>query len=311
MPLFFICSGYVFSSSKYKTFRNFINAKLRRLVLPYFSLGISLWGLEKLLQCAQIQCHCEAVIEIKSFTDMLLSLVLGYRLHDYYFSLWFLCVLFVSEMLLYLVIRFSEKQTGRDRLIVFLITGAMAITTEWAILRSTRGCYWSIDIVPAGLTFLMLGYMLQKANKEKILRLLRLRWLMPALLLSIAFAFANFAWHGEIDLYSGDIGNPIIYVLAGLCGTWCVAICVCNCGENKLLNYFGKTSLITYAFQNDFCIPLAIMVTGMLAKQNAMLTDKIFQWVFITALTLAISSCLVEIIQRWMPWMIGKKKTQP
>ena len=46
MPLFFICSGLVFSLNRYKDYKSFIKAKVNSIVVPYFCLGMVLWLLK-------------------------------------------------------------------------------------------------------------------------------------------------------------------------------------------------------------------------------------------------------------------------
>ena len=300
MPLFFICSGLTFSLCKYDSFLSFVKAKTKSIVFPYFSLGILLWLLSNLLQTA-IHLYQGGSPIVWGFSDFVLSMLLGYRLHKYYFSLWFLCTLFFAEIIFYFIESFVKR-----RLWIYFLTFILSIFGQWVVFLFARGWYLSLDLVPAGIAFISLGRLFRTVD-ERHKTTFRKVWLLPfALGGSFLSCYSNFKFAGMTDLYFCDIGNPILYAVAAFFGSWFVIILLSNIGEIRVIEYFGKNSLITYVFQNSFCIPAATFITGIAGTHVELLSDKTLQWLMIITITLGFSAVLIELINRCFPWMLGK-----
>ena len=92
VPTFFVCSGILFSVDRYPKFKNFFLSRVKGLLLPILTLGI----LSALLQVALCWAFNTFSHGFVSYTtdihpvSLILSLLIGYRVHEYYFTLWFL-----------------------------------------------------------------------------------------------------------------------------------------------------------------------------------------------------------------------------
>ena len=116
---------------------------------------------------------------------------------------------------------------------------------------------------------------------------------------------------GRTDLYDCNIGNPVLYGIAAMMGSWFVIVALTHLGDLRITEYFGKNSLVTYAFQNSFSIPLATLITDIASDHIGLVSgDIILQWLMIIVLTLLISAVLIEIISRYFPWMAVKNRKQ-
>lgn len=155
MPLFFSISGIVFHPQKYLTWTQFLIAKIKSLLLPYFCLCSILWFWVFILQ------NKSGFINEETLNGFC-GIFLGFRLTKYYLSMWFVLVLFVSEVILYALYRYcSRKREGF--LFIFLILSLLG----WGILQVwKKGFFWSLDIVPICLSFLILGYCIKLYEKE-------------------------------------------------------------------------------------------------------------------------------------------------
>lgn len=301
MPLFFICSGLTFSLRKYNSFLSFVKAKAKSIVIPYFSLGLFLWVLSKLLETVTQLYQGGSPISWE-FGHFVLSMLLGYRLHKYYFSLWFLCVLFFAEIIFYFIESLARGQSW-----IYFLTFIVFIFGQWVVFQFANGWYLSIDLVPSGIAFISLGRLFRTVD-EKNNMTFRKVWLLPvAFLGSILTCYSNVRIGGRTDLYLCVIGNPILFATAAFFGSWFVIILLSNFGGKKLIEYFGKNSLITYVFQNSFCIPAAAFITGIASAHLELLSDPIIQWLMIISITLGLSAVLIELINRRFPWLLGKR----
>ncbi len=307
MPLFFICSGLVFSLNRYKDYKSFIKAKVNSIVVPYFCLGMVLWLLKNCLNFVKQIYNGNTITDWK-LGQTAISLVLGHRLHHYYFSLWFLCVLFFSELVFYFIEKFAQKTTVRRRVIVYILTAILAVMIEWIVLKFIKGWFLSLDLVPAGIAFLSVGRLFRIINDNCKVSFQQ-KWQLPIALLSSVFTCVlNYRISGLTDLYSCNIGNPLLYFSSAITGSWFIIILLSQLGEMNPVEYLGKNSLIIYAFQNSFCIPAAKLVNSFLKNRFGLLSDRIAQWLVIISITLILSVILVELINHFFPWMLGRKR---
>jgi len=243
MPLFFALSGFTFRPEKYSSVREVITVKFRQLIIPYFFFCGALWALSLLLLDG---LH----LQYRHINE-LIGIVVSKRLSDYFFSLWFLTTLFLAEPLLWCITRLT-----RDRALWLapLSVGLFAIGA--GVLQVVKGTYWSADLVPIALSFLILGYLLKKgmdriADREPSSVPLLLAWGV-----NLLFFFLNYRQGGRIDLYFCKLINPA-YCFLSACGGTIGTILLCRRLERcTALEYIGKNSIIFYAFES-LAIPLA------------------------------------------------------
>lgn len=303
IPLFFICSGLVFSTKKTPSFKQFFFAQVKSLVIPLFLLGILLFFLKCSTELLDASLKNIPVKYSWNLKDVLISLLLGYRRHKRYFSLWFLAALFFGKILFYFITKLFKQSSA-----FYLAVSVPLVFLQWFVLKYIKGFYWSLDLVPSCLAFLSVGYFF-KISKFKD-RLYSFKLFPVMVLLSLFFAFLNYKVNDRVvGLYSCYIGNPIYYYLGAVIGSWMVLIYSHFLSNNKILEFFGKHSLVLYAFNNSFAIPLAVIIIKYFAQRHTTLSDSIAQWLFIVTFALLICSLLAWIIDRFFPWIIGKKKS--
>lgn len=300
IPLFFICSGILFSNKNEEmSFLSFIKKKARRLLVPYFSLGIILWLCVKLLSVFTAYTH-NATLDIKfDIIGLIKALLLGHRLHEHYFSMWFICTLFISELLFYFVVKIWQNTLLLGVLSIVLVYGSSHM------FKYINGTYWSMDLVLICIAFLSVGYLLRK--HALINKLSNKKLLLPVLLLNITFMYLNFRVCGMTDLFYCNIGNPFYYLCESLFGSWLVLIVSTIIETSKLFEFLGRNSLVVYIFQGSFSIPLAVELCLLLQRANDLFSDVAFQFLFVTTMTLIISGVLVKLINRFLPWCVGKR----
>ena len=81
MPLFFICSGLTFSVTRYDSYAAFVKSKVSSIVIPYFSLGTTLWILTRFYIIIRQLCQGTSVTVDWNIWNVVVSLFLGHRLH--------------------------------------------------------------------------------------------------------------------------------------------------------------------------------------------------------------------------------------
>ncbi|MBR2696776.1 MAG: acyltransferase family protein [Parasporobacterium sp.] len=304
VPVFFVCSGILFSPDRYPKFKDYFMARVKGLLVPIFALGILIrllqTGLSFLLSLLP-GIPSEYAITFKP-VDLLLSLVLGYRVHEYYYSFWFLYTLFLGELIFYFIVRLFRK-----RWYLYLLLFAAGIALQAVVDRFAQGFFWSVDLLPAGIAFLSLGYCYRLVLYEKGRKLPF--YLFPVMfILSVLFTALNYKNGEQVNLFYDYLGNPVLYALSAVSGCLMCILLANLIKKSRILEFFGVNSLVTYGFQNTICIPLFMELLKLLGRKNELFTDQTFRWIVTVCGTLLLSAAISLAINRFAPFLAGKKR---
>lgn len=296
MPLFFALSGYTFSTKK--DFKTFFVSKIKGLLVPYFFLCLILFFF------CDVLLHTFFGVTPDTAVNHLIGIFLGFRNTKYYFSMWFILTLFVSEIILYFFIKHIDKSKYKP---VILTVSALLLPliTFFGLKTGLKISVWSIDIVPAAMGFVLTGYLF-KEYKEKIKQLTKIVFLPVFSALNILCAyFGSERFTVTNDLYECRINNYILYIFGALFGICAVFVMCINLKKCRPIEYIGKNSIVFYAFQNSLFIPISVIILGHIRKIG--LPDF---WpvnaVFITVLTCLFSVIAAELIKFFTPFVLGK-----
>lgn len=293
MPLFYILSGFTFNIDHYKDFKSFLIKKLKTLMIPYYLLCIMLLILTTLFFSEN---------DISTFTEGLKAIFIANRLHKYYYSMWFIPSLFFSEILLYFIIKGIKNKYALGLLSV-LFTAIGYFTFKYI-----KGFYYSIDTVPIALSFLIFGY-ITKSFISKSNRSFRSFIIMiVSFFVNIVSCFGNIYLHNgySIGIYFGIILNPVLFYIAAVSGSIFIIYISLFIKKSFILEYAGKNSLIFYAFQNAFAIPLCYMLIEKISANLTWLSNSYVALLFSMIVSYIILGLLSEFIRRLMPFVIGK-----
>lgn len=283
MPLFFALSGFTFRPEKYKSLREIISVKFRQLIIPYFFFCGVLWVLCLLLLDGM-------KLEYRHINE-LIGIVVNKRLSKYFFNLWFLTTLFFAEPLLWCLCHLTK-----DRACALLVLSIGAFSIGAAAFQVIKGTYWSIDLVPIALTFLILGYLFRRrteaAGNPSSLFLLLLSWGI-----NLFFFWLNYRQVGRSDLYFCKLGNPLYFFLSA-CGGMTGTILLCQLLSHcAVLEYIGRHSLIFYAFES-LAIPLSeralCAVLGAAAPEQYPFSAMVFVLIMSCAMLALISQIFTK-----------------
>ena len=110
MPLFFALSGYTFNTKK--DFKTFIISKIKGFLVPYVFLCFIL------LFFHDIVFGTFNGVTVHDIWVHIIGIFVGFRKTKYYFSMWFIPVLFMAEIALYFIIRLIEKSKAKNILFI-------------------------------------------------------------------------------------------------------------------------------------------------------------------------------------------------
>lgn len=288
MPLFFALSGFTFRPEKYRNLRALLAEKARTLLVPYFALCLIVWAL-CLLLLDGMQLESRHVNE-------LIGIVLSKRLSKYFFNLWFLTVLFLGQPLLWIILKAAR---GKKRII--LLAAAAAYVLGAFVVRHVKGTYWSADLVPIALCFLLLGYALRAwMNRHPACGAKPLALLWG---LNLLFFYLNYAQVGRSDLYYCKLGNPLFFFIAACAGAAGSILLCRRVGRCAPLAWIGKNSLAFYAFE-ALTIPLSERLIRLVFPSVS--TPSIPALFAVLLLSCAMMAAFSIFINRFCPCILGK-----
>lgn len=229
MPLFVFISGILFAlplarGRGLRPYREFVRAKVWRLLVPYLVLGAGVFY----LRCSMSSMADEPIEA--SWTNLALSLVYSDRLVIVFF--WFLTMLFLTLNIFYWAVRMAGSRTGA---VFFMIAAPVALALHLAVptyavqlFSVSRVCELAVYFV-AGM-----AYCRWQGDVDKCLH--TDKWLtvaVAAALWVVAFNFTgNFA------------GGDLICALCGICMTLALAKNLERCGVTFLDHLEGFSYMI-------------------------------------------------------------------
>ena len=274
MPLFFFISGVCFSN-KY-TFHSLAAKRFKQMILPtiYFSIISTL-------------------------------VVDGFGLHvkwwdwskHFPFALWFLPVLYFSELLAWLV---CNRVLNR---ILQILSLFVLILTPHLLEKLSIELPYSLAAIPMATFFYLLGYKL----KEYVLKTNKHLWMLTILLAIFTIIAVRYG-HVSIELASGHISPIAVAEVTALCG-----LSSCLCFSKGLINGGGNQRLIQILIwfgQNSLCLMLVhpLIKTYLEEYFECMFANHLVFMVVQLLLTILFSIVLTILIKKYTPFLIGKNR---
>lgn len=280
MPFFFFVSGVTLSTANYRSFSSYLKHKLFSLIFPFL-----------IFSCINIFLIVYAEDNnLLSFTKVVFK--------DGWsgYALWFIPVLFVVESGFY----FFEKIKKQDQKWAIIV---LVFTIGWYMSAYHFSLPWSMATIWVGSGFLFSGRMLKSfvfealsVNKSFIL-------ISSGILGLILGVVISYFWH--LDLFSNSVQNLPFLLIGAYAGIWFLVIA----GDyvtrksplgKKVFTYLGKNSFIVLAFSQSLVIVL-IKILGKNPLESSIgssILRHLLLWVFLVL--------IIELINRYLPWMLGK-----
>lgn len=248
MPLFFFLSGVVFSGNKYDL-QSFLVKKVKTLIVPYFSLGIVIYFFYMIIN------------EIRGVENSLYgsnySMLIQLLKQEHFWTIWFLTCLFFTEILYYLINRYSNGNGW----IATGISLTICLLGFFYYRMGGDGLPWNLDVAFIAQFFLHLGYRfsINKKINEKILTHNRINSIILAvifLIINIVSGILCIKVSGEsLDMSVGLYGDEILTIISAVGGILFIVI-VSNHLVNKYLVYLGQNTMIIFAWHSRIIIVL-------------------------------------------------------
>jgi fucose 4-O-acetylase-like acetyltransferase len=216
-----------------------------------------------------------------------------------YGAMWFIPVLFVTELLFYPISKINHKYVKILILIISAITG-------WALYYFSISFPLSLSTCFAALFFYGLGFL----NKERINAMLSLSKTYFFFVVFVCHIILIFMSNTTIGMLENHIPQPIFNYATAIAGL--LSFCIlCNlliklakiCKVNIVLPmiYIGQNTLIILCFHMLF---IGYAVKLIMPYINNHILYKGVEFLFIWALCFV----MIFVIRKYFPWMINKQK---
>lgn len=240
MPLFLILSGCTLNVEKY-TFGKFVLRKAKAFLIP--------WVLAVCINIAFQECCLVIGISANQnkISSIPLRLIFNIRAGEWDPVYWFLPCLFITEVVLYWLLKVLKSQKG---LIGFAILLGVCAYLYQKFVNIVLP--WEVDLLPVSCVFVLIGYLIQKYYLKVFERVKRINQLLICLICVISgslLGFLNVHIIGEpIDIAGGRYGIvPLMFSAAVLLSIGVIILCTfVHC---KLISFIGQNSLIFYLAQ--------------------------------------------------------------
>lgn len=291
MPAFFFLSGYCFSNRR--KIGEFVLNKLKTVVLPIFTLGLG----GSILVALMLQFVKHEAVDWKW---TFLSPVVQYGEHS---LLWYLAALFVAMLVFY-----GLTKLFKDKPAALIIVSFVLGFSSYCFIRFVGVALpWSIDTALVALPFVAAGYSFKKSGKSGQYGQV---WIFVLSLgVCIASGVLNTVKFGNVEMHTNEYGNIVLFYISALAG--CLMVCSVSMliKENKVLEYFGRNSLIFYAFEPiQYFANFLLKTFGMLDADNPNKIMCSIASIAALAFILAASCALAAVVNKFFPFLIGKKK---
>lgn len=262
MPIFFIISGMLLAYGekwKIRSLWDNIKRKATNLLGPYVMFS--------LLSIMVIALDSVQHENLKGFISKVCKAGVNTLNLDGIQTLWFLPALFIAEtvfLILHRVVR-DKRSACIFTLVVAAVTTIYAVFTHICndrgerLIPLTTG-FNIINRALIGFIFLFLGYLFEKSKKLYQLEKVKLF----AVALVLIFINLLLFRYNFVDLRNSVIGNPVVYYINAICGSYGVIILAkLFFSKNRLFVFFGRNSLIIFATHLNFMIiGFSLMLAG-------------------------------------------------
>ncbi|WP_133119517.1 hypothetical protein [Bifidobacterium primatium] len=153
----------------------------------------------------------------------------------------------------------------------------------------------------------------------RILRRALSAWtILPAVALLIASVWVNgHVFHGSVNPYMNDLGNPVCFVVGAVAGVWMVlALCrliadvpAVDHALGGVLSYWGRNTLVFYCANASIYPVLIPWLLGLVSLDTTSsdISVRLACCFGAILINLVICTPCAEIMNRWLPCVLGRK----
>ncbi|RXA19860.1 acetyltransferase [Methanosarcina sp. MSH10X1] len=330
MPLFFFISGFLFDFWKHTaSAASFVKKRFRSLIVPYFGFALLTCLFYLLLDIG----YQPGVTNIDFFkaspAENIHSIVYALGpLISYNPPLWFLTCLFVTELLFY---GFAKKYYAEPGKLMFWLTAVGVIGYLYSVYVPFR-LPWNADVALTAVVFYGAGNLFRKFIEPEAWKagekprdnpdyqpglkfrrsLLRVWKFLPGILTLVNLLYFGYLLHfptpEEMNMNVLKYGNFFSYYLLAFSGIFTFVYLFKNVRSSKVLEYYGRNSLIVLALH----FPVKDILTKLIVLVFMIDVETYYYNAgFALGLTVLNLFCMIPVIfliNTYFPYLLGIKR---
>ena len=273
MQVFFILSGILYNEKKWQgNIVGFVRSRFRTLMIPYIFFDI-IGGIINLFINNNINYNELRTVVYNTIT---IQPNIGPN--------WFFSAMFIANILTYICIKYYKEWFKYIMIIpIFIIAIKQPIESN-VINIFARGII--------GFYCMILGYKLRQYYCGEIVK----RW--DSIIISFIILVVISKLNGQLDVWSCTINNPILMLIGGLTGAYCL-IGIAQHFNNFIFQYVGKNTITL------LCTHL-LLIKPMHAVLR--LGDGDVSIIILFIMIVVIQIPLMYIFDKFLPFLVGKKR---
>lgn len=288
LTMFFFVSGYTFSTKS--SFKAFIVNKGRRLLIPFFVLGLS-------------RILAYQAIDGGSIAQRLKGFVL--QINGRYDEMWFLSCMFSSSLLFYFIVNICrrQKQFSEEKL-VLVISSVISILGFIDICVWKTKFIWEIETACMMVSYMAIGYWYRRCKTGAFHGLEKAVFVIP---LAIFYTCFVLLFGNEVNIHMQRFEYPILFIVSSLIAVPLIIYASKLLGRSWLrraLAFLGENTLFYYAYAGVIRI-LLYAACGYLDLEN--------EWI-IPIVCALLSAVLMAFpawfVRKYLPFAVGGSGTQ-
>lgn len=291
VPIFFFLSGYLFTI-KNKNLKDQLEKKIFKIYVPYSIFYLSIY----LLFIIKNLIKNENINYFKPLLGMVYSRP-EYML-DMTGQLWFLTCLLLVELIGYIII----TNISNDKLILFIAIIFSSFGYLYGLFFNEIKLPWSLDVAFVSVIFYISGYLYKKyesSNKKMN---------VPTVITIFFINIVCTVYNGKIDMFDSKYGNYILFLIGAFTGI-CLCIYVSKLIKDvKIMQYVGQNSIVILIYHGLIFRLIDVILKRFLHIQSLYFVKNIWVGIDYTLITIIISIPLIKMLNRYTPFVVGRKK---
>ncbi len=298
MPLFFFISGVVYYLSNQVDVKTFFKKKFRGLIVPYLIFAIITfiyWGaIERYLRDSR------EISVGNQFLEIFISQG-GDESHEYNVVLWFLPCLFMMEIIFdWLCKKFKTNKGLIISIVLFAVVGY--VISKFCSIRLP----WSLDTMCVAIPFYATGFFVAPHLDKLNVHTIKYKWIY-SLSLTILSGIISMTYGGS-NLNNNYYANYLLFYVVGGIGILFMIVISNIIGERKSLLFLGTNTLIIMGIHEPLKRIMIIVVSKLSRIPVDILRSNVVTILLVTVILIAIMYPAIIIINRYFPFMLGRRR---
>lgn len=285
---FLFCSGYTFHLEK--NIIKFIKKRSRQILIPMAWMGAII-----ILPRIFFSFNNHGPIWEEIFAFLI-------QIRGKGDELWFLALLFMSSILFYFLVLILKKPIK-----IFIVSFILCIIDYIYQIKFGIPLPWHIQMYGAACLFLSFGYLL-KNNFDKIVKIFNKYILCIVTISYITLWYIYIIKLNNLPFTFYDFGNNIFfYLIFNFLGLFMLMEIAIVLKFPKIFSKIGENTLILYGLHGKFESIYEAIIKNIISNNTLIkVTHGIVGTIIITIIILIIT----DIINKYMPFLLGRKKVK-